>query len=96
MKKSASRLRAVLAESLQAHLPGLSEKHAEKLQKTVASAAKKIAKKFAKLLAKQSKTSQAADVKIAPPVPRQAARRVGPPAARLATPKKAGAAALSS
>ena len=93
MKKSESQLQAALAESLQANLTGLSEKHAKKLQKTVASAAKKITRKFAKLLAKEHKAGK---VPTIPSVLRKAARRASKPAPRLATHKKARAAAPSS
>lgn len=92
MKKSESQLQAALAESLQANLTGLSEKHAKKLQKTVANAAKKIARKFAKLRAKEHKAGKATPAATAPPVLRKAAaRRPSKQAPRLATHKKAGA-----
>lgn len=97
MKKLESQLQATLAESLQANLQALSDKHAKKLQKTVASATKEIARKFAKLLAKERKAGKAAAIKAVPPGLRKtAARRVGQHAPRLATHKKVGSAAPSS
>ena len=96
MKKSDSHLQAALVKSLQADLTGLSEKHAKKLQKTVASAAKKIARKFAKLLAKQRKADKTTVAKAVPPVLRKAAtRRVVKQTPKPATRPKARAAASS-
>ncbi|GAB3639135.1 hypothetical protein GCM10027422_47260 [Hymenobacter arcticus] len=91
MKKSESQLQAALAESLQASLTGINEKHAKKLQKIVANAAKKIARKFAKLLAKEHKAGKATAAHTVAPALRKAARRVGKHAPRLSTHKKVGA-----
>ncbi|MDQ2768916.1 MAG: hypothetical protein M3Y54_00240 [Bacteroidota bacterium] len=82
MKNTESNLQTALSENLLANLPGLSEKRAKKLQKTVARATKKIARKFAKLLAKQHKGDKPTALSTVPPVPRKAAtRRVGSKAA---------------
>ena len=78
MKKTESNLQNALSENLQANLPGLSEKRAKKLQKTVDKATKKIARKFTKLLARQHKADETTVASTAPPVLREAAaRRVG-------------------
>jgi ribosomal protein S17E len=94
MKKSEHQLQVALAESIQANLNGLSEKHAKKLQKTVASAARRVAKKFAKLLAKEPKHGKQTVASVVRAASKKTVTRAGQHAARPAAPvtkKKASA-----
>jgi hypothetical protein len=99
MNKPQHQLQAALAESIQANLSGLSEKHAKKLQKTVAKAAKKLTEKYAKLLAKERQGSKKADLVTAQVALKKAALRVTKeapkrPSAAARGPQKKSAAAL--
>jgi hypothetical protein len=58
MRNPKHQLSTDLAESLQANLGGLNEKHAKKLQKTVAKAALKVASKFEQLQDKERRAAK--------------------------------------
>lgn len=88
MNKSHHHLQATLAECLLAKLSGLNDKHAKKLQKTIARATKKLVQKYAKLAAKEHKGHYTAKPGAPKPTPKKAMPQATKAARRKAAPVK--------
>lgn len=86
-------LQATLAECLLANLSGLNDKHAKKLQKTIARATKKLVWKYAKLAAREHKGHQKAQPVAPAPAPKKAVPQATKAAPHPAPPKRSTPAA---
>jgi hypothetical protein len=84
MKKPQHQLHVALAESIEANLNGLNEKHAKKLQKRISKAAKKLTDTYAKLLSKERQGHKQAALVTTPVALAKAALRVAKQTAKRA------------